>query len=120
MRFLADQNVEQPVVTRLREAGHDVCQLAETLPVRAVDEQVLRQAREQLRILVTNDKDFGELTFLQGEAAAGVVLLRMPSADSRRKAERALRAVVLFGERLNGSMVVVTEKAIRRRTFPAR
>jgi predicted nuclease of predicted toxin-antitoxin system len=118
LRFLADQNVEAPIVARLRRAGHDVLQLTETLPVRALDDQVLHHAREGSRILLTNDKDFGELTFLQRKAAAGVVLLRMPFSDSGRKAERLLEALEVVGSRLSGSMVVVTERAIRRRPLP--
>jgi predicted nuclease of predicted toxin-antitoxin system len=118
LRFLADQNVEEPVVTALRHAGHDVLQLAETLPVRAIDELILRRAREEDRILLTNDKDFGELTFLQRRATAGVVLVRMPSADSRRKAEKLLEVVARIGGRLSGAMVVVTERGVRRRPFP--
>lgn len=118
MRFLADQNVEEPIVARLRRTGHDVLLLAETLPIRALDDQVLRHAREGDRILLTNDKDFGELTFLQHKAAAGVVLMRMPSFDSMQKAGRLLEALEVVGSRLSGSMVVVTERAIRRRSLP--
>lgn len=106
-------------MAHLRRAGHDVLQLAATLPIRALDDEILRHAREGERILVTNDKDFGELTFLQREAAAGIVLLRMPSFDSNRKAERLLEALALVGARLSVSMVVVTERAIRRRSLPA-
>jgi predicted nuclease of predicted toxin-antitoxin system len=86
--------------------------------LRAIDDEILQLAREGDRILLTNDKDFGELTFLQGKAAAGVVLLRMPALDSRQKAERLLEALGLVGSRLVGSMVVVTPRAIRRRPLP--
>lgn len=118
MRFLADQNVEEPIVARLREAGHDVLRLAEVLPVRAIDEEILKNARDEARILLTNDKDFGELTFLQGRAAAGVLLLRMPVLTSCQKAERLLEALEIVSSRLVGSMVVVTPRAIRRRSLP--
>lgn len=105
-------------MARLRRAGYDVLQLADTLPIRALDDEVLTHARESRRILVTNDKDFGELTFLQRKAAAGIVLLRMPTLSSNQKAERLLEALRVVGDRLASSMVVVTERAIRRRSLP--
>jgi predicted nuclease of predicted toxin-antitoxin system len=69
-------------------------------------------------VLVTNDKDFGELAFLQQRIAAGIVLLRMPTFDTRQKADRLVYAVALLGERLLGSMIVVGERTIRRRRLP--
>ena len=85
MRFLADESVERPVVVRLRNAGYDVSYVSETQPG-APDDNVLRQASRELRILVTNDKDFGTLAFLQRRASAGVVLLRLPRWRSQWKA----------------------------------
>ena len=119
MRFLADQNVEAPIVARLRRAGHDVLELASALHARALDDEILHHAREGGRVLLTNDKDFGELVFLQRKATAGIVLLRMPSLDSAQKAERLLDALQLVATRLEGSMVVVTSGAIRRKSLPA-
>lgn len=119
MRFLADQNVEGPIVARLRGAGHDVLLLGEKLPVRAPDHEVLRQARQEERVLITNDKDFGELIFLQQKAAAGVVLLRMPSFASAQKAERLLEVLNQFGGSMSGLMLVVSERATRRRMLPS-
>jgi predicted nuclease of predicted toxin-antitoxin system len=118
LRFLADQNVEAPIVESLRSAGYDVLQIAQTLPVHATDPHVLEHARQDSRILVTNDKDFGELTFLQRKLACGIVLLRMPTLDSGQKAKKLLHALSLLGNRISGSMVVVTERGIRRRPFP--
>lgn len=118
MKFLADQNVEEPVVAQLRSAGHEVLQLADVLPIRAIDDQILRHARDEARILLTNDKDFGELTFLRRQAAAGVVLLRMPTLGSQQKGEKLLQAIATLGSQFAGSMVVVTEKGLRRRSLP--
>lgn len=119
MRILADQNVEAPIVARLRQAGHDVLQLADVLPARARDDEVLAHATGEGLVLLTNDKDFGELAFLQRKAAAGVVLLRMPSLDSTRKAQRLEMALRKVGEhQIVGAMVVVSERAIRRRALP--
>ena len=90
MRFLADESVERPVVIRLRDAGYDVSYVSEAHPG-APDDIVLDQATRELRILLTNDKDFGTLAFLQRRASAGVVLLRLPRWRSDRKGVRLLR-----------------------------
>lgn len=119
MRILADQNVEVAIVAQLRRAGCDVLCSAEVLSARATDDEILEHAREGSRILLTNDKDFGELAFLQRKATSGVVLLRMPTFDSSRKAKRLLDALAVLGDRIQGSMVVVTERGIRRRPLPA-
>jgi len=71
------------------------------------------------RILLTNDKDFAELTFLQQRAAAGIVLIRLPRLRGSEKAARVFEAVESQGERLYGvfTVVEVEAEAIRRRPF---
>lgn len=103
----------------LRSAGHDVTAVADALAEDAPDHQVLERASDEGRVLLTNDKDFGELAFLQREATSGILLLRMPSLDTAGKIERVDRAVTLLGRRLADALTVVTEKRIRRRPFPA-
>jgi predicted nuclease of predicted toxin-antitoxin system len=119
MRFLADESVERPVVMRLRDAGYDVSYVSEAQPG-ALDESVLRQANRELRILVTNDKDFGTLAFLQHRASIGVVLLRLPHWKSDRKATRLLSVIRTQRSRLRKAFTVVEEAVARRRPFPAR
>lgn len=64
MRFLANENIEKRIVTFLRNSGYDVTYCAEMRP-RLDDETVLEIANAEHRIIITNDKDFGELTYLQ-------------------------------------------------------
>lgn len=59
MRWLADECIDAGLVTRLREAGHDVLYAAE-VSSGASDADVLRLADEQDRVLLTEDKDFGD------------------------------------------------------------
>ena len=61
MKFLADESVEKPVVDRLRNQGFDVMYIGEKTPCIS-DEDVLRLANNEDRVLITNDKDFGFLT----------------------------------------------------------
>ena len=119
MRFLADESIEHPVVIRLRDAGYDVSYVSEAHPG-APDDIVLDQATRELRILLTNDKAFGTLAFLQRRASAGVVLLRLPRWRSDRKGVRLLSVIRTQGSRLRRAFTVVEEAAARRRPFPAR
>lgn len=114
MRFLADQNLEGPIITRLRSEGYDVAAISERAP--SIDDpEVLALATAEERILLTNDKDFAELAFLQKQAAAGIVLLRLPEWSSLNKGQRLIQVLEHLGDRLRGSMTVVGERATRRR-----
>lgn len=84
MKFLADENVEKPIVNLLRNLGHDVKYMTE-LTKRTVDEQLLDIAQKEFRILITNDKDFGELVFLQKKLSSGILLMRFNTENSQTK-----------------------------------
>ncbi|MBK5957569.1 hypothetical protein CCR97_05000 [Rhodoplanes elegans] len=78
MRFLANENVPASVVTALRAAGHDVAWVRTDAPG-APDDEVLARAVMDGRVLLTFDKDFGELAWRRGlPASSGVILLRLP------------------------------------------
>jgi predicted nuclease of predicted toxin-antitoxin system len=86
MNLLADESVERPIVERLRQDGHDVVYVAELSPsIR--DDEILQQANDRNALLITGDKDFGELVFLQGRVHAGVVLLRLSGLPNATKAD---------------------------------
>jgi predicted nuclease of predicted toxin-antitoxin system len=73
MRFLADENFPRPALEALLKAGWDVVSIAEECPG-VPDEDVAALCAAQERILLTFDKDFGELVFHRGlPAGSGVV-----------------------------------------------
>ena len=77
MKLLADESVPRLCVDRLREAGHDVQYVAETIPSTS-DPDVLQQAGLEARILITEDRDFGTLVYgLRKAPPKGVVYLRL-------------------------------------------
>jgi len=114
VRFLADENVEQPIVDALREAGHDVICVGEVAPG-AADRDVLELANAQSRLLLTNDKDFGELSYREGLVSTGVVLLRFQTEDGSRKAALLLDALADAVDRFTGHFAVVAEDRARLR-----
>lgn len=116
MKFLADENVEKPIVDMLREAGHDVLYISE-FTQRSRDEQLLDQAKNESRILLTNDKDFGELVYLQGKNNVGIILMRFVSEKSKVKTRFVAHLVNNFSDRLIGHFTVISETKIRFRNL---
>jgi len=76
MRFLTDQDVYGGTVRLLLERGHDVLTAHRAGLSQASDSELLRAARDQARILVTRDRDFGALTFVE-EMRTGIIYLRI-------------------------------------------
>jgi len=72
MDFVADESCAGPVIQALREAGHDVVAIAEVAKG-ASDDQVLECALKEKRVLITEDRDFGELVYARGRSSAGVI-----------------------------------------------
>src|SRR5882724_6473101 len=116
--FLADECCHAVIVAALRAAGHDVAHIQETHRG-ATDEAVIALAAAEQRILITEDKDFGELVFRKGISVPGLVLLRLATADPRRKAERLLSVIAAHAERLSGQHVVVLDTNVRIRPLLA-
>ncbi|MBI5482814.1 MAG: DUF5615 family PIN-like protein [Deltaproteobacteria bacterium] len=114
MKFLADESVERAVVALFRDGGHDVVYIAEVSPG-AEDDAVLDLADGDDRILVTNDKDFGELVFLKGQSAAGIVLVRVGAERTASKLAAVERLLRTDLSRLEGHFTVLGEHRIRRR-----
>ena len=75
MKLVADESVEGPTVYGLRAAGHEVLFIAEISPG-IEDTAVLQLARREEALLLTADKDFGELVFRNREPHYGVLLIR--------------------------------------------
>jgi predicted nuclease of predicted toxin-antitoxin system len=114
MRFLADENVERPIVEAVRALGHDVAYVSEMS--RGVDDEwLLKLANQEQCVLITNDKDFGELVYLRGQAAAGVLLLRFRVEKSSVKAALVNVFLQEAAARLAGHFVVLNESGARIR-----
>jgi predicted nuclease of predicted toxin-antitoxin system len=80
MRFRADENVPGDTVDELKAAGHDIVWVwVRTVAPGSKDEDILELATREQRIILTFDKDFGELAWRAGlPASSGIVLFRLP------------------------------------------
>jgi predicted nuclease of predicted toxin-antitoxin system len=107
------------VVRALRAAGHDFLAVREVMPG-VLDEVVIDLAMRDKRILVTEDKDFGQLVHAQSVGAPGVVLLRYPSTARQSIAADVLALATSHGPRLAGCFAIVEPGRIRvSRSRPA-
>lgn len=117
MRLLANENVPKAVVVALRAEGHDVAWIREDAPG-CTDDSVLARSVAETRLLVTFDKDFGELVFQRGaRASAGVVLLRLP-ATSPEGLAALVASVLQDAHDWLGSFVIVERGRLRIRPLP--
>lgn len=100
-------------VEPLREKGHNVFWCGDILPDPG-DELILRRAVQEQRILVTLDKDFGELVFLRGQRHAGII--RLVEVPSLSQAEAIHSILVEHGELLtNGAIITLKNQRLRVR-----
>ena len=117
MRLLADENVSGTVIEGLRERGYDVFSVKESMRSER-DDVILARAQADQRIVVTHDKDFGELAFRsQLSASCGVILLRLAGSDPDTDNERVLEAIESRSD-WAGHFSVVTDDRIRMRPLP--
>jgi predicted nuclease of predicted toxin-antitoxin system len=114
MNLVADESVDLQVVQRLRSDGHDVLYVAELAPGIS-DDQVLAVANERNALLLTADKDFGELVFRLCRIASGVLLIRLPGLSSTLKAEIVSRALDDHGASVWNAFTVVMPSMVRVR-----
>jgi len=114
MRFLVDESTGASVAALLRNLGHDVLVVAEAMS-QAKDPEILSRAVAEGRIVVTNDKDFGELVYRAGQPHAGILLLR-PQNETAASRVALVRAVLeQHADQLPGRFVVATETHVRVR-----
>jgi len=115
VKFLADESVEGAIVERLRSEGHTVEYVAETMPG-IPDSEVLDAARENQAILLTSDKDFGELVFRQRALTEGVVLIRLTGLTQQEKDDTVSGTVSLHAKEIPMAFTVISRNSVRIRT----
>ena len=114
MRFLADECCDTGLVSSLRGDGHDVIYVLERKPG-VSDDEVLIEAYNEERILITEDKDFGELVYRLKKPSRGIVLIRMDVKERHMKWLRLKKLIENYEERLAGHFVVIDTQKFRFR-----
>jgi predicted nuclease of predicted toxin-antitoxin system len=118
MRLLANENFPAEAVQALRSRGHDVAWVRTDAPGSS-DRQVLDRAVAEDRLLITFDKDFGELAFRAGlPASCGVVLFRIRLTSPSQVAQRAAAALESRAD-WDGHFAVVLDDRVRMTLLPS-
>ncbi len=114
MSSLADESIDRPIVECPRRDGHQVLYVAELGPGMS-DDEVLNLANQEAALLLTADKDFGEMVFRQRLHAHGVVLVRLAGLLPARKAEIVALAIREYLPELPRSFAVIVPGMVRIR-----
>ncbi len=117
IRYLADENFHGDAVKAMRERGMDVAWVCED-QASADDTSVLARSHKEQRVLLTLDKDFGELVYRKGAAcSSGVILFRL-GAPSPQWVTAQITAAVLAREDWLGMFTVVEPGRVRMTPLP--
>lgn len=114
MILLVDESVDRQVVDRLREDGHTVSYVAEMDPGIS-DDDVLSLANEKEAVLLTADRDFGEIIFRQKKISKGIILIRLAGLSPSGKADKISLALKKHSKGMLSSFSVITPSSIRIR-----
>ena len=119
MRILADENIPRTMVEALRSVGHDVTAVASEAPG-STDNDVVALAIREGRLLVTGDKDFGEMVFRSGaRISAGVVLTRVHGTPDERTFVLLAALASRPADEWAGHFAVIEDGRIRLTPLPA-
>jgi hypothetical protein len=113
-KILVDESVEFDLVRFLRKEGFDTKSASE-IYTSFEDREILKIAKKEKRILVTDDKDFGNLIFLQKLPHRGVIFFRVKPGLVKFKIKILKLLLVKFGWKLEKYFLVVDENKIRCR-----
>lgn len=110
--IIADESVDFAIVELLRNAGFDIRAIAEEHPGWS-DERVLEFAFREKAFLMTEGKDFGELTYRLKKPNHGILLIRMIHLKGEVKAPLVLEVIREYGDRLLNCFSVLDEGKLR-------
>lgn len=115
MNFVADESVDHPIVMRLRQEEHKVLAIMEMEPGIS-DEEVLQIANQEGVVLLTGDKDFGELVFRDRQHTFGIVLIRLSGMPATAKAEIVAGVIKKHSNELKNAFTVISSNNVRIRS----
>ena len=117
LRFLADESCDFGVVRALRAAGFRVIAVSEVSPG-ADDNAVIDLAIQEKSVLITEDKDFGQLVYAHGRDSLGVLFLRYPFSARKKLFNDVVKLVQQTGEVLVGTFAVLQPGRVRIGRIP--
>ena len=116
MELLAEENIPAPMIKRLRSDGWTVTAIIE-LAAGDDDYQIAARAIETRVILLTQDRDFGELAFHRGLPIIGVVMVQLERLTLLSQIDRVSAFLASESDRLNNTFTVLEPASVRRRAL---
>ena len=114
MQFLADMNISPKTVEALRQYGWDIIRVSQSLPVNASDQEILEYARQEDRIVITQDLDFSMLLALGGYNRPSLITLRLVVSDPDVVTCKLLEIVPRFEQILQEGCTLTIEDVVVR------
>ncbi|MEM6395550.1 MAG: DUF5615 family PIN-like protein [Bacteroidota bacterium] len=112
MKFILDENIDRIVAGLIEERGYEAILIVDIAPG-INDLSVLAKATDSNAVLITQDRDFGELVFKYKKLHIGVILNRLRGLSSDKKANILMDVIDEYGERLKGRFMVVEPNRVR-------
>lgn len=114
MRFLVDECTGQAVANWLREQGYDTFSVYEAARGLS-DTEILFRANQESRVLITNDKDFGEKVYREKYQHKGIIFMRLEDERAVCKIQVLKALLDNYADKLVNHFVVITENQVRFR-----
>ena len=112
MRFIVDESTRPLIAKGLQSKGLETFSVFDNSPGIS-DEEIIKKAFVENWIVITNDKDFGELVFKQKLPHHGIILMRL--SDERKENKMVLLEILLnqFSGNLTDKFTVISDNSIR-------
>jgi len=112
LKFLVDESTGVQVAEKLKQMGYDTISVIKAMKG-AQDTTVIKKAKQEDRVIITNDKDFGWLAAIY--KPSGIIILRLKDESATNKIKVTLRIIENPTYRIYDSLIIATEKKIRIR-----
>ena len=114
MKFVADEGLDAPIVVALRNEGHEVFYIKEEHPGIS-DDEVLKIANERNEVLISADKDFGELVYRMKRVHSGILLIRLSGLSPKEKGIVVSATVKEHANELADAFTVINKTHVKVR-----
>ncbi len=112
MNIVADESVDFGVILRLRAKGISVYSILEEC-AGITDEEVLKIATQNKSLLITEDKDFGELTYRLKVEHKGILLIRIGDMPRNERLSLLEELITIHYTELIDNFSVLDKRGIR-------
>ncbi len=112
LKFLADVNIEKTIIEEIKALGYDIICVTNINPGMP-DTEVCKLANKENRILITNDKDFGEIVFRQKSISSGIILIRLKRHSIKEKIKLVKKLLIFYKDKVHNHFVVINQNKFR-------